>query len=431
MELAAKILNRLDLSKPQKAFLLTLYLTILTVRGKVNFRNLSRYSDLSEKTYSRQFANAFDAVRFNRQLIDETLGSESERIVAFDPCFIAKAGKKTYGRDYFWNGCHNRAEKGLEISTFSIVDMERHTGFALSVRQTDPAPERESIPVSSGEAKGKEKRAATAGKSSKKKSRASSPSEETLIDTYLAHLGEVQPHLLDIEKHLVVDGYFAKKKWVDGVEGFGLHTIGKLRCDADMRYFYTGPKRETGSGRQKTYDGKVDWQDLRRFHYVTDQDGIEIYTQILHHVSLKRTLRVVVLLDVRDPDKPRYALLFSTDTDLDALTIYRYYKARFQIEFLFRDAKQFTGLTDCQARDADRLHFHFNASFSTLNIAKAELLQAQEEAGPIVYSIASVKARYFNEHYLQIIFAKLGLDLSSVKKSPAYRFLREYGQIAA
>ena len=123
--------------------------------------------------------------------------------------------------------------------------------------------------------------------------------------------------------------------------------------------------------------------------------------------------------------------LFSTDTDLDALTIYRYYKARFQIEFIFRDAKQFTGLTEGQARDANRLDFHFNASLIALNIAKAELLQAQDHAGPIVYSIASVKACFFNEHYLQVISSKLGLDLSSIKNSPQYQALREYGQIAA
>ena len=437
MDLAKKILQGLSISNPQRKFMLILFTTILVVRGKVNFRNLSRYSALSEKTYSRQFAKAFDAIPFNRQLINEAIGTESKRIVAFDPCFIPKAGKKTYGRDFFWNGCHHRAEKGLEVSTFSMVDVERSTGLTLSVRQTDPPPA--PFPVSSAEEKGEEQTEETVrpapkkktGKSSQKKTRASSPEEETLIDAYLQHLGEVQPHLLEAETHVVVDGYFAKKKWVDGVEGFGLHTIGKLRCDADMRYFYTGPKRAKGSGCQKTYDGKVDWQDLRRFHYVAYQDGFEIYTLVLNHVSLKRTLRVVVVLDVRDKNKTRYALLFSTDTDLDALTIYRYYKARFQIEFLFRDAKQFTGLTDCQARDADRLHFHFNASLTALNIAKVERLQAQEETGPIVYSIASVKACYFNEHYLQIISDKLGLDLSSIKNSQSYRFLREYGQIAA
>ena len=67
---------------------------------------------------------------------------------------------------------------------------------------------------------------------------------------------------------------------------------------------------------------------------------------------------------VVDTQRNRHAVLFSTDVDLDALTLYRYYKARFQIEFLFRDAKQFTGLTDCQARSQAKLDFHFNASLT-------------------------------------------------------------------
>ncbi|WP_372726544.1 hypothetical protein [Nostoc sp. C057] len=39
---------------------------------------------------------------------------------------------------------------------------------------------------------------------------------------------------------------------------------------------------------------------------------------------------------------------------------------------MFRDAKQFTGLSDCQARDVKKLDFHFNASFTALNIAKLD-----------------------------------------------------------
>lgn len=53
----------------------------------------------------------------------------------------------------------------------------------------------------------------------------------------------------------------------------------------------------------------------------------------------------------------RYALYFCTDLNLDGYWIYRYYKARFQIEFLFRDAKQHTGLTHCQARGENKLYF--------------------------------------------------------------------------
>jgi hypothetical protein len=46
----------------------------------------------------------------------------------------------------------------------------------------------------------------------------------------------------------------------------------------------------------------------------------------------------------------------------------RYYKARFQIEFLFRDAKQFTGLNDHQVRDQKKLDFHLNLSLTALNL---------------------------------------------------------------
>jgi len=50
-------------------------------------------------------------------------------------------------------------------------------------------------------------------------------------------------------------------------------------------------------------------------------------------------------------------------------SIYLYYKARFQIEFIFRDSKQFTGLADCQARDLTKLDFHFNSSLTVLKLS--------------------------------------------------------------
>ena len=400
MDLAEKILNSWSITKPQRKFLLNLFTTILALRGKVNFRNLSRYSPLSARTYARQFDQPFDFIGLNRALIDQVLPTDRPRLLVFDPCFIPKAGKHTPELAYFWHGSHGRAEKGLEISAFSLVDLVQNTGYALSGQQT-PAP--------------------VEGRAD----------DATLIDAYLDHLHRVVPYLHAQETHLAVDGQFAKKKWLDGVEAVGLHTIGKLRCDAHMRFFYTGPRRAQGSGNQKTYDGKVDWQDLSRFDYVTEQDGLELYTQVLNHASFKRTLRVVVVLDRRDPAKPRYALLFSTDVDLDAVTIFYYYKARFQIEFIFRDAKQFTGLTQAQTRDPQRLHFHFNAALTTLNIAKIELRQAQPDDQPMVYSIASVKACYFNELFLQRFFSIFGWDGSWLKKSPLYRQLREFGRMAA
>ena len=321
------------------------------------------------------------------------------------------------------------------------LDIEINTGFALSVRQTIPPQGAQSSPTISRqeepktlkEKKTSKRKGAKKSKKAKakKKSRQYEKDDETLIDQYLQQLRDVKPFLLACEKHTVVDGYFAKKKYVVGVCALALHVVGKLRCDANMRYFYTGPKRESGSGRQKTYDGKVNWQDLSRFEYVDKKEGIELYTHILNHVTLKRTVRVVVLVDVRDPKKPRYAILFSTDTTLDAEKIYQYYKARYQIEFIFRDAKQFTGLCDCQARDQARLDFHFNASLTTLNLAKLEQLQAHQTSGPMVFSMASVKVCYFNEYYLEKFFSMLGFDSTLIKKSFEYQELRNFGKIAA
>jgi hypothetical protein len=87
-------------------------------------------------------------------------------------------------------------------------------------------------------------------------------------------------------------------------------------------------------------------------------------------VSLKRQIRIALLLDTRTPGKTGRVLLFCTDIDLDAEQILIHYQARFQIEFIFPDAKQFTGLCDCQSRNAQKLDFHFNAALSALNLAK-------------------------------------------------------------
>lgn len=396
-----KILNRLTISKPQKKFIVVLFATILVARGKINFRNLSRYSDVCEHTYSRNFAKSFDFIEFNRQLIDETFSQADERILAFDPSFIPKSGHHTFGRDHFWNGSISRSEKGLEISTLAVVNVPLNQALTLSVQQTHSRVE------GSG-----------------------NQNDDTRIDQYLSHLQLVRASLLENEKYLTVDGYFSKEKFITGVTALNLEIIGKLRSDANMRFLYQGSQRK-GPGRKKTYDGKVDWNDLSRFTYVGLDGNVTLYTALLNHIKFGRNLRVVVLVRHKAGEPAQYVILFSTDTDLDPFKIYHFYKARFQVEFLFRDAKQFMGLCDAQVRDQKRLHFHFNASLTALNLAKAELINAQKTTQPFVCSIASVKALHFNQHFLNRIFDILDFDPTYIKYEDRYQQLLRYGTIAA
>jgi hypothetical protein len=144
-------------------------------------------------------------------------------------------------------------------------------------------------------------------------------------------------------------------------------------------------------------------------------------------VNLKRDVRIVYLVN-KTESHVSFALLFSTDTKLDARLIYKYYKARFQIEFLFRDAKQFTGLMDCQARSEEALHSHFNASFAALNLIKWHDRELSPNRKQI--SIGSWKTRFFNELLIERIFFNFALDLSLIKSSSTYEELCNFGAVS-
>lgn len=139
----------------------------------------------------------------------------------------------------------------------------------------------------------------------------------------------------------------------------------------------------------------------------------------------------MVVLSLQDPNKPRFVVLASTDTELDGRELYRLYGARFQIEFIFRDAKQFTGLSDCQSRKKKSLGFHFNASLATLNLARVEAVNAHQSTDRLVFSMASRKQLAFNERFIKVISEQLAIDLTAILNHESYDNLRTYGAIAA
>lgn len=111
--------------------------------------------------------------------------------------------------------------------------------------------------------------------------------------------------------------------------------------------------------------------------------------------------------------------------------LYRCYSARFQIEFLFRDARQFTGFADCQARSPEALDSHVNASLMALNLAKAALQQSQPATSELSFSIASYKRLALNEHLLDLFISLFDLEPTLIKSHSNYQTLLGYGAIAS
>lgn len=112
---------------------------------------------------------------------------------------------------------------------------------------------------------------------------------------------------------------------------------------------------------------------------------------------------MVLVLDTR---RQQYVLLASTDEQQAASQIAHYYHLRFQIELLFRDAKQFTGLTQCQARSDEKLDYHLNASLSGVNVAR--LLLAADTS--LLNSMNALVRRETNRRVWKLIYSQLSSD---------------------
>ena len=120
-----------------------------------------------------------------------------------------------------------------------------------------------------------------------------------------------------------------------------------------------------------------------------------MYHGELHAKAWQRWLQVVYVLPRgADPRTTRGVLLYSSDTELDPARLFRFYRARFQIEFAFRDAKQHLGLQDCRARSQTKLDFHFNIVFAALFWARLQA-RARAEGPPGPFSLHQIKQRNF------------------------------------
>jgi hypothetical protein len=396
------ILSKMQgLSKPRKKFISAMLVLFISLRGRHTFMNLSRYSSYSEKALRLQYEEPFDFACFNQQLISRS--GRRESIIAFDPCYLPKSGKHTYGVDTFWSGCLGKAAKGLEIVGIGIVDIQAHTALHWQAVQT---PTYQSL---------QEKK-------------------QSLLAHYAQVIIDRKEQLATFSSFLVADAYFSKQPFVDQIlQETPFQLISKLRSDARLRYLYQGEQKQ-GRGRPKVYDGKLQVKQLQMHHFscTTVDEKVALYQAIVYCDALKRKINLVVVENLStDKSRKGQALLFSTDLSLAAQLIYQYYKARFQLEFLYRDAKQFTGLTHCQARSQHKIDFHVNLSLTAVSVAKAAhyLPVAVEQKGS--FSLLDIQTLYFNDLLLERFIARFAIDTNLQENKQAYLDLLSFGRVAA
>ena len=394
--LTEQILHKMSkIGKIQTHFFVNLVNQWFYLRGRYTFENLVRQGFLNAVSYRSHFSKGFDFASFNALLIEKY--AAPERFISFDPSYMSKSGRHTEGVGKFWSGCAGSLKWGLEIASLAIGDVENHTSFHFYAAQTM---------LKEGQSQ---------------------------MNFYIQFIKEQALALKKLSKYIVVDAFFAKHSFVEAMSDLGLEVITRLRNDAALWYLYKGEKSKR-RGRPTKYDGKVELKspDMQHFTLLGSSKERHIYEGIVWSKSLKMKLKVVLVHILKADLSIKSCKVFAcTNTEIEGAKILQYYKLRFQHEFLFRDGKQFMGLTHCQSRQKERLHFQFNFSLSMLSIAKVAHWLNKPLEKRNAFSIQDIKTRYFNEHLLNKFITGLGICPETAKKSINYQNLINYTKIAA
>jgi len=377
------LLTLVPLRNTQRRFLSLLLMVWLAVPGRLNATQLSRYSALNEKTFRNWFCTELPWMSLHTTLVEQLMQSghiHQTLILGIDASFIPKSGKATSGVGTFWNGCHSRVEMGLELSCCTLISVHDRQAFPIHVQQTKPTT------------------AATDNRT------------EQYITQLSSVLTDLPAPLKAALRAVVGDGQYARKGFMDTVTHHELALVSKLQRNADL--LYRAESVSSGKrGRPRKYHGKVDLHDLERWTLEHEDRRERVFTLVVYAPRFARDLRVVVVQRLDKMGRVQsQAVLCSTDVTMTAEEVQRLYAARFEMEFVFRDAKQYAGLTTCQMRSSLALHNHWNVALLTVSLVRAQALQGLERGQSLVFGMEDAKRRAYNALYTQHLLSHLGQE---------------------
>ena len=392
MPLLPTILADLSCGKPQRdylGFLLPL-LTGLPVRP--THRNLTRFGGRCRHTHGRQAARACDFAALNLAGLCAVVPYAHELAWAGDSTCLPKSGRKLPGVGWRWHSGEGRVAWGQQLEVLSVLDLDEHCSY----------------PVHGG----LQEAAAPRSRRSARRSRPPRAEVTKMLALRDEALAVAHRPASDI---FVGDGHYACEPMVTGLAARDLVLVSKLRRNAALWVPWTGPP----TGRI----GELPLIEL-------PDEGLRLYHAQLYYKPFQKLLRVVFVLDEDDDPaaETRPTTLFASDPEMAPERIYRIYRDRFQIEFNFRDAKQHLGLAACQARTAERHHFHVNAVLAALTWTRLELRHAADQA-LARFSMANVKLKAFLQRVLNRLCAWDGPRPTLQKYPEALQELLAFGQI--
>jgi putative transposase len=327
--------------------------------------------------------------------------ADHDYIAAGDEVVFSKAGHETYGLGRFFSSLQQRVIPGLSFFAFSLIDVQERQSYPLHLAQivkdeSEPKPKVKVLKTQP------EQRRVGRPKGSKNKT-GNPPS----LSPELARIQPMLQAFLSLlygvvrVSYLALDGHFGNYPSAWLVVQTGLHLISKLRHDAALYEPFTG--RYSGRGPHPKYGAKVDVRRMKKKYLHSDSvaDGMrtQIYQATLLNKEFAFPLNVVVMLKTNLTTQAQaHVILFTTDLKLAAEKVIEFYSLRFQIEFNFRDAKQYWGLDDFMNVKQMAVTNAANLAFFMVNFS-ASLLQRFQRLNP-EFSLLDLKAHYRGCRYV-------------------------------
>ena len=378
---------------------------MLMMTGRVTMLGLSRWTDKggSYRTIQRFFTTAIPwALVFWLFFRHQLFKPDEVYLLAGDESIVTKSGKKTYGLDRFFSGLYGKPVPGLSFFALSLISVQERRSYPIMVEQQVRAMERKPTPQpqKTQPATAKRKPGRPKGSKNKDKTTVTLTAELELIKNMMLKL------LLLINGHLpltylVLDGHFGNNNALQMTRQCGLHLISKLRHDAALHIPYAGPQKQSGPRRK--YGDQIDYDDLPTTYLKQTriEDGIQtrIYQAALWHKEFPQLLNVVIIVKVNlDTGAQAHVVLFSSDLSLTYDQLIDYYALRFQIEFNFREAKQYWGLEDFMNVTQTPVTNAANLSLFMVNLA-ARLLRDFRQLNPQL-GVLDLKAHFRGRKYV-------------------------------
>ena len=384
-------------------------LALLAMTGRVTMLGISRWTGQggSYRTIQRFFATTLPwAALFWLFFRTHLLHPTDVYLLAGDETVVTKAGKHTPGLDRFFASLYGKPIPGLAFFTLALISVNQRHSFPIALEQVLRSAEEKAATQAKhvqatatpatkrkpGRPKGSTSTAKTALELSPELTRI-----QTLILALLRRIGDCLPLT-----YLVLDGHFGNAAALQMAQHCNLQLISKLRSDSALYLPYDGPY--AGRGPRRIYGDKLNPSALpeRFLCHTTVAKGIETRTYQVQarHKTVAQLLNVVVIVKTNLKTQAHaHVLLFSSALALSADTLIEYYALRFQLEFNFRDAKQYWGLEDFMTTNPTAVTNAANLSLFMVNLVERVLRELRRSQPEI--SVLDLKAHCRGTKYVE------------------------------